>query len=226
MTVGTASRRRRSVARARRVVSGHERSCAPLRPRTTGGLRQDQLLSGTAGNRSDPRPVDPIPSRHDLDDWLAWNAHDGGQIAIRRARNAERSPVWHIDGVGQERTCDRQPHLELYGLGRRLTDPCHGRVCWKLYRLAGITPPAAIAFSPTWSNRDVRGQTQHRPWSIGATRRDARRCDHRAHYQLAHTAAVNLSCNDRIAIYFRLWLRDIDARRWELLTNIWPGWRL
>jgi ectoine hydroxylase-related dioxygenase (phytanoyl-CoA dioxygenase family) len=47
-----------------------------------------------------------------------------------------------------------------------------------------------------------------------------------AHYQLAHTAAVNLSCNDRIAIYFRLWLRDIDDRRWELLTNIWTGWRL
>jgi hypothetical protein len=45
-------------------------------------------------------------------------------------------------------------------------------------------------------------------------------------YQLAHTAAVNLSDQDRIAIYFRVWLADIDERRWQLLTNIWDGWRL
>jgi hypothetical protein len=45
-------------------------------------------------------------------------------------------------------------------------------------------------------------------------------------YQLAHTVAVNLSDQDRIAIYFRVWLADIDERRWQLLTNIWDGWRL
>jgi ectoine hydroxylase-related dioxygenase (phytanoyl-CoA dioxygenase family) len=33
------------------------------------------------------------------------------------------------------------------------------------------------------------------------------------HYQLAHSAAVNRSCNDRIAIYFQIWLRNIDDRR-------------
>jgi hypothetical protein len=43
---------------------------------------------------------------------------------------------------------------------------------------------------------------------------------------LAHTAAVNLSANDRIAIYFRVWLKEIENRRWELLTNIWNGWRV
>jgi CubicO group peptidase (beta-lactamase class C family) len=31
--------------------------------------------------------------------------------------------------------------------------------------------------------------------------------------------------NDRIAIYFRVWLKGIENRRWELLTNIWNGWR-
>ena len=45
------------------------------------------------------------------------------------------------------------------------------------------------------------------------------------HYQVAHTAAVNLSPNDRIAIYFRVWLKGIEERRWELLTNIWDRWR-
>jgi ectoine hydroxylase-related dioxygenase (phytanoyl-CoA dioxygenase family) len=46
------------------------------------------------------------------------------------------------------------------------------------------------------------------------------------HYQLAHAAAVNVSPNDRIAVYFRVWLKDIENRRWELLTNIWNGWRI
>jgi ectoine hydroxylase-related dioxygenase (phytanoyl-CoA dioxygenase family) len=46
------------------------------------------------------------------------------------------------------------------------------------------------------------------------------------HYQLAHTAALNLSANDRIAIYFRGWLKGIENRRWELLTNIWNGWQV
>jgi ectoine hydroxylase-related dioxygenase (phytanoyl-CoA dioxygenase family) len=45
------------------------------------------------------------------------------------------------------------------------------------------------------------------------------------HYQLAHAAAVNLSSNDRIAVYFRVWLKGIAEQQWELLTNIWNGWR-
>jgi len=44
------------------------------------------------------------------------------------------------------------------------------------------------------------------------------------HYQLAHSAAINLSANDRIAIYFRVWRKGIKNRRWELLTNIRNGW--
>ncbi len=46
------------------------------------------------------------------------------------------------------------------------------------------------------------------------------------HYQLAHTAAVNTSNVDRVAVYFRIWFNDIDTRRWQLLTNIWDGWKL
>jgi len=47
-----------------------------------------------------------------------------------------------------------------------------------------------------------------------------------AHYQLGHSAAVNTSDNDRIAIFFRVWLRDLELRRWHYLTNIWEGWKL
>jgi ectoine hydroxylase-related dioxygenase (phytanoyl-CoA dioxygenase family) len=46
------------------------------------------------------------------------------------------------------------------------------------------------------------------------------------HYQLAHTAAVNVSDGDRYSVYFRLWFTDIDERRWELMTDTWNGWRI
>jgi hypothetical protein len=29
-----------------------------------------------------------------------------------------------------------------------------------------------------------------------------------------------------IAVYFRVWLRDLGERRWECLTNIWEGWKI
>jgi hypothetical protein len=47
-----------------------------------------------------------------------------------------------------------------------------------------------------------------------------------AHYQLAHAAAVNTSDNDRIAVYFRVWLRKMESDRWHYLTNMWDGWKL
>lgn len=51
------------------------------------------------------------------------------------------------------------------------------------------------------------------------------------HYELAHGAAVNTSGNDRIAVFFRLWFKDIEgperaSRRWYNLTHLWNGWRL
>ncbi len=51
------------------------------------------------------------------------------------------------------------------------------------------------------------------------------------HYQLAHSAAVNTSAENRIAIFFRLWLNDISGperseQRWHNLTHIWDGWQI
>jgi len=43
-------------------------------------------------------------------------------------------------------------------------------------------------------------------------------------YGLARTAAVKLSAFDRYALYFRLWLKDIEQRRWHLMTLVWDGW--
>ena len=47
-----------------------------------------------------------------------------------------------------------------------------------------------------------------------------------AHYQLGHAAAVNTTDFDRIAVYFRVWLRGIELDRWHYLTNMWDGWKL
>lgn len=47
-----------------------------------------------------------------------------------------------------------------------------------------------------------------------------------AHYQVAHTAAVNTADFDRIAVYFRIWLRAVEVNRWHYLTNIWEGWKI
>jgi hypothetical protein len=46
------------------------------------------------------------------------------------------------------------------------------------------------------------------------------------HYQLGRSTAVNTAEIDRIAVYFRIWLRDLGERRWEHLTNIWEGWKI
>lgn len=43
------------------------------------------------------------------------------------------------------------------------------------------------------------------------------------HFSLAHAAAFNLSAFARYAVYFRLWLKDIEQRRWHLTTHIWDG---
>ncbi len=54
------------------------------------------------------------------------------------------------------------------------------------------------------------------------------------HWSLAHTAAVNTSDIDRVAVYFRLKLPELDASRvpdlgegrWTYLSNLWRGWRV
>src|SRR6185436_4122294 len=49
-----------------------------------------------------------------------------------------------------------------------------------------------------------------------------------AHYELGHTAAVNTADVDRIAVFFRVVLRDAQKKKaqWRYLTNLWEGWRL
>lgn len=44
------------------------------------------------------------------------------------------------------------------------------------------------------------------------------------HYQIAHTAAVNVSPFPRYAIFFRLTHVDHEAQNEEAMTDIWLEW--
>jgi len=171
------------------------------------------------------------PARAILDRALGWNEieYDRGQIAIRQAHNTDKPypPKAHIDGVGSG----------LNGLA--LGSPISNFTALVGVFLTRVDTEFAGNFT-AWpgSHHRLEAHFRHRgpqamlegmpqielgrPIQLFASPGDVVLC----HYQLAHTAAVNRSVNDRIAIYFRVWLKGIENRRWELLTNIWNGWRV
>lgn len=170
-------------------------------------------------------------ARNYLDNWIGWDeiGHDGGQIAIRRAHNADRAyaPDWHIDGVGSGKN------------GLPIDSPISNFTALVGVYLTPIEAEFAGNFV-VWPGSHYQLQSYFRDRGPSAMREGKPKIDPGqpvqlpampgdliiCHYQLAHTAAVNLSENDHFAVYFRVWLRDIDDRRWELLTNIWDGWRM
>jgi hypothetical protein len=171
------------------------------------------------------------PAKAILDRALGWNeiAHDGGQIAIRQAHNTDRRhpPEPHIDGIatgtnGLARGSPISNFTALVGvfLTRVDTEFAGNFTVWP-----GSHHRLEAYFRERGAQAMHEGMPQielGQPVQLFADPGDVVLC----HYQLAHAAAVNLSANDRIAIYFRVWLKDIERRRWELLTNIWDGWRV
>ena len=170
------------------------------------------------------------PVRDILDEalGLADIEWDGGQIAIRRARNhPEPAPPW--------------PHLDGFASG------ANGLEAGKIYSLTALI---GVFLTPV--ARDYAGNFTVWPGSHHVYERYFRARGRRAmsepmptpeigqpvqltcgggdvvlaHYELAHTAAVNTADRDRIAIYFRLWLRGLEKDRWHYLTNIWAGWKI
>jgi hypothetical protein len=157
--------------------------------------------------------------------------HDGGQIAIRRAHNwhQEVSPDPHIDGIA----------TGLNGLT--------GDTISNFTALVGVfltkTPGRFAGNFTVWPGSHYVYEKYFRERGPGSMREGMPTADPGqpvqlicnagdavfCHYQLAHTAVVNTSDVDRVAVYFRIWLCDIgniEGRRWELLTNIWQGWKL
>jgi hypothetical protein len=156
---------------------------------------------------------------------IAW---DKGQIAIRRSHNVSEAvpPEPHIDGFASG----------LNGLE-------HGRV-YNHTALVGIFlspverlfagnftvwPGSHYAYEDYFQKRGPQAMNEPmptpqlgKPVQLLCEVGDVVFC----HYQLGHTAAVNTADIDRIAVYFRVVLRNMDERRWKCLTNIWEGWRV
>jgi ectoine hydroxylase-related dioxygenase (phytanoyl-CoA dioxygenase family) len=204
-------------------------------------LHHDPARQREYDNRSycpDLRDKPPIselvtnsPARAILDSALGWNdiAYDHGQIAIRQAHNAEKPspPVPHIDGIGTgvNGLAPENPISNFTALvGVFLT-----RVDTEFAGNFTVWPGSHHRLEAYFRNRGPQAMREGmppielgQPVQLLTNPGDIVLC----HYQLAHAAAVNLSANDRIAIYFRVWLKGIEQRRWELLTNIWDGWRI
>ena len=158
-------------------------------------------------------------------DTVAW---DGGQIAIRKAHNVGSAipPEPHLDGFPNDANRLEQGriynHTALVGVFLTAVER----------EFAGnftVWPESHVAYEEYFRRRGPQAMMEAMPkldlgdpvqlmCGVG----DVVLC----HYALGHAAAVNTSDQDRIAIYFRVWLRDIDGRRWEYLTNMWNGWHV
>lgn len=158
-------------------------------------------------------------------DTVAW---DGGQIAIRKVHNVECAiaPEPHIDGFATDSNGLEKGkiynHTALIGV---FLTPV-------VREFAGnftVWPGSHSRYEAYFRQRGSRAMKEPMPiLDLGAPAQlmcgvgDVVIC----HYALGHAAAVNTSDEDRIAIYFRVWLRDIEANRWKYLTNMWSGWRV
>ena len=170
------------------------------------------------------------PVRNLLDEafGLANIEWDGGQIAIRRAHNhpAPTPPGPHIDGFasGANGLAAGQIYSFTALVGIFLT-PVEQEYAGNFT----VWPGSHHVYERYFRARGRRALAEPMPTpAIG--RPVQLRCGVGdvvlAHYELAHAAAVNTGERERMAIYFRLWLRGLEQDRWHYLTNIWAGWKI
>ena len=158
-------------------------------------------------------------------DQIGW---DNGQIAIRRAHNVPHPipPVAHIDGFasGTNGLDEGKIYNHTVTVGVFLT-PTRNAFAGNFT----VWPGSHHVYERYFRERGPRSMSEPMPTpEIGEPVQLM--CEVGdvvlAHYQLGHNAAVNTSDFDRIAIFFRIWLRAMESNRWHYLTNIWDGWNL
>lgn len=158
-------------------------------------------------------------------DNIDW---DKGQIAIRRAHNYPEPvpPAPHIDGfaTGVNGLTEGKIYNHTVLVGFFLT-PVHKEFAGNFT----VWPGSQDVYENYFRERGPGAMREPVPTpEIGSPVQLI--CDVGdvvlAHYQLGHSAAVNTADIDRIAIYFRVWLRKMESDRWHYLTNIWDGWKL
>lgn len=153
---------------------------------------------------------------------------DKGQIAIRRAHNYPEpiQPTPHLDGFssGLNGLDEGKIYNHTVLVGVFLT-PVQREFAGNFT----VWPGSHHVYENHFRERGPRAMSEPMPaLEIGPPLQLM--CDVRdvviAHYELGHSAAVNTGAVDRIAIYFRVWLRKLESDRWHYLTNIWDGWKL
>jgi ectoine hydroxylase-related dioxygenase (phytanoyl-CoA dioxygenase family) len=156
---------------------------------------------------------------------IVWGT---GQIAIRKAHNCTDRipPVAHIDGFAAP--LNGVPPGQIYNhtalVGVFLT-PVQSAFAGNFT----VWPGSHLTYERYFRDRGPRAMNESMPQlELGQARQLM--CDPGdvilAHYSLGHTAAVNTSDSDRIAVFFRIVLRSVEADRWRYLTHMWTGWRL
>lgn len=164
-----------------------------------------------------------------LDEVIGFDrlGYDGGQIALRKAGNAPGPypPEPHIDGLPTR--FSGVPSRVLYSNFTALVGIYLSPVRTEFAGNFTIWPGSHHILEahfreqgPEALQNGMPSIPLGQPVQLMTEPGDVVLC----HYCLAHTAAVNLSAADRYAVYFRLWLKDIDDRRWHLMTHIWDGW--
>ncbi len=202
-----------------RLIEYNNRSWCP-------GLRDSRPIKNLFKNKAVQAVTDKALGK----DRYRW---DNGQIAIRHAHSAEKAyePAAHIDGIptptnGMQGT-EIQNFTALAGVfltevksdfaGNFTVWPGSHLILEQYFRERGKT-----ALGNGMPNVPIGDPVQLR-----TKPGDVVLC----HYQLAHSAAVNTSDDDRIAIFFRLWFNGISGpekgeQRWHNLTHIWDGWQI
>ena len=155
--------------------------------------------------------------------------YDGGQIAIRRAGNAQQPspPEPHIDGLPAP--FNGVPAGTLVSNFTALVGVYLSPVREQFAGNFTVWPGSHHVLEQHFREQGPDGLRNGmpriplgEPVQLMTEPSDVVLC----HYGLAHTAAVNLSAFDRYAVYFRFWLKDIEQRRWHLMTHIWDGWEM
>jgi ectoine hydroxylase-related dioxygenase (phytanoyl-CoA dioxygenase family) len=151
-----------------------------------------------------------------------------GQIAIRKARNHPIAipPDPHIDGfsTGLNGVPPDRVYSHTVLAGVFLTP-----ITTEFAGNFTVWPQSHFIYERYFRERGVRAITEPMPRPTLKEPLQLK-CEPGdvvlAHYQLGHTAAVNTSGNDRIAVFFRVALKSLASNQWKYLTDLWRGWRL
>ena len=171
------------------------------------------------------------PVRDIVDAALGFEAVTSGraQVAIRWAHNVDRElpPEPHIDGVLPDRIANFTATVGVF-LSTTSREFSGNLTVW---------PGTHLAYERYFRERGPRAVFEPLP-EIDLGPPEQLICEVGdvvlMHWALAHTAAVNTSDVDRIAVYFRLKFPELDAarvpdlgeRRWDYLASLWRGWRI